>query len=79
MTIEAEIRRRLQQNGMALDSVEPCMEFIKSDPMMRPWRKRWSHEITEYQEEAIETLWHVSKSLAVEWMAAQPGAPVKGE
>lgn len=66
MTIEEEIRQRLRAMGMDEERVDPCMEYVKADPMMRAVKDRW--ECTGYCEHFSLSVWHCAKSSALDYL-----------
>lgn len=65
MTIEEEIRRRLRAMGLDEESVEPCMAFVKDDPLMGGTRWEWG-AIPEGN--YTETVWHCARSSALGYL-----------
>lgn len=77
MTIEAEIRKRLEAMGLCFDRLDACMDYIKSNPALVGWV--WQANVSAYGEVGLLVLWSSVQGVAIEWLVQQVGQPTKGE
>lgn len=69
MTIEEEIRQRLQAMGMDEESVGPCLQYVKADPLLRGVADYW--EILTFDTHSdgfAESVWQCAKSSALDYL-----------